>query len=230
MSKERPILFSTPMVQALLAGRKSQTRRVVKPQPNARATEIVYREAGWPGTPWHARLELPKTPRHYEVTNTYKCPYGQIGDILWVREAFCFGSEDCFHTFYYRASDRVDIQVDGDGFTVFNKDGSERSPWKPSIHMPKAASRIWLEITDIRVERVGEISEPDAVAEGIEDLTDGQNLSFKDYMKGRHPLTAVASYKSLWESINGPESWEVSPWVWTVEFRILSTTGKPSNL
>lgn len=201
MKKETPILFSTPMVQALLAGRKSQTRRIVKPQPLYK----TYSKYVMPD-------DAPKKWHDCEDVTTI-CPHGEVGGILYVRETWRWAEGFSGSGWYeYKASNTDPLCT-----------------WRPSIHMPKSAARIWLEITDIRVERLQEISEGDAVAEGIEDLTEGKRLSFKDYLKGVHPLTAKASFKSLWESINGPESWEANPFCWVIKFKVLSTAGKPEN-
>jgi hypothetical protein len=184
---ERPILFTTPMVQSILDGRKTQTRRVMKIQPDGRGTRCtnVYFED------WHGR-EL-------------KCPYGKIGDVLWVRETW--SKTDSGHIIY-RATNK--------GFNPI---------WKPSIFMPKEACRIRLEITNIRVERLQDISEEDAIAEGI-GAGFQMNAGWPDYQHIKNGVcsltqdTAEMSYASLWESINGNGSWSKNPWVWVIEFRI----------
>lgn len=158
--KERPILFSTPMVRAILDGSKTQTQRVVKHKQ----------------TPWN--------PDHIAWDMT-TCPYGKAGDRLWVREAFCDARQGSYGRVLYRASGDVCCR------------------WHPSIHMPREISRITLEITDVRVEMLQDISEDDAEAEGI-------------YTAPSCP--AYDSFASLWKSINGAESWHENPWVWVVEF------------
>lgn len=186
--KERPILFSGPMVRAILDGRKTQTRRVVKPQPFSNE---------------EYRFNFPKPLRGgllaCNYLSSHLCPCGQPGDWLWVRETWCHEFEGGY---LYRADDLSGLApefVDGDG----NPTG--RSGWKPSIHMPRAASRITLEITGVRVERLQEISEDDAIAEGVVGHEEIQPAS--------------AYYRELWESINGHGSWDANPWVWVVEFR-----------
>ena len=144
-----------------------------------------------------------------------KCPYGAPGDWLWVRETFCHKSDDgrivynkdgnfdpsCF---YYRATDATPEAIDDDGHMRYCKDGTQSSPWKPSIFMPRYASRITLEVTGIRVERLQDISQPDACSEGTPSI------------KG---CSEQEAYAALWAKTNGPESWDANPWVWIVEFK-----------
>lgn len=199
--KERPILFSTPMVRAILEGRKSQTRRIMKPQP-----EYSEGMSKW--------VLYPKQhPTVYaDLINAYKyCPYGQVGDILWVRETWAYrrpiDAEQDWCSYYYYATD-YDEYVDR---------------WKPSIFMPKEASRLKLKVTNIRVERIQGISYEDAVLEGIESSNEFQSNEgylhqYKDYIVDDFALDAVDSYHTLWESINGKYSWQSNPWVWVIEF------------
>ena len=208
-AKERPILFSGDMVRAILDGRKTMTRRVVKIAQHPQAERVQHFE----GLRWdwlrYDGLRLA----------TFKCPYGKEGDRLWVRESFCEafsnyeeGGEQT--TVYYRADGQEVVVDDGDGYAETNKDGTLKSPWKPSIHMPRWASRITLEITDIRVERLQDISEEDAQAEGA---------PLELGVLERTILGAKARYRSgfvrLWESINGPGSWDANPWVWCISFK-----------
>ena len=210
--KERPILFSTEMVRAILDGRGTQTRRTRGlsfiehiPFGTGLYKEPYQKEDGQ----WYYQVQ---TKVDDSQENLLKCPYGQIGDVLWVRETWLSdprgsvdGKSDCF---YYKA-DLPDPST-WNGY------------WKPSIFMPKAACRIRLQITNIRVERVQNITEADAIAEGIEfwysDLF--QETRYKDYMC---PIsdwrTPISSYRSLWEKINGKGSWESSPWVWCISFK-----------
>ena len=228
--KERPILFSAPMVRAILEGKKTQTRRVIKPQPEnlveGKAINIPYGyypdryngENLWTfwgpkGSKDQGKCTLPLS----------KCPYGQRGDRLWVREAFhiCPHHED----YFYRADDEnLPLKC------------KAHTKWKPSIHMPRRASRITLEITGIRVERLQDISEEDAVAEGVpEDMTyvpiqigheatealkDGGHTHFLERMVNP-PITQDwrQGFFRLWESINGKKSLDANPWVWVVEFK-----------
>lgn len=203
--KERPILFSAPMVRALLNCTKSQTRRIVKP------SHIKFFEPSM-----NASLERSPT------LATAFCPYGQPGDRLWVRETWQgpLIDEELEEEFHqspdyfkkpefcaYRATDTLD---------AINADG-EALGWRPSIHMPRWASRILLEITAVRIERLADISKDDAMAEGIVlqpdggfGLADSTHYNFSD---------PTDSYCSLWESINGAGAWFANPWVWVVEFQ-----------
>ncbi len=211
--KERPILFSGPMVRAILSGRKTQTRRVCK-MGNA---ECGVRNEG------PIVVQQPATGPAVCVAKdvpTLKCPYGARGDRLWVRETH-FESRKWRHAPLFAAAPdfiyRADYEYREELSSVI---GCHQ--WKPSIFMKREASRITLEIVSVRVERLQEISEGDAVAEGIErDAAEFKNYNVKD--KGFPWLggvgAAVLSYKTLWESINGAGSWEANPWVWVVEFK-----------
>lgn len=183
--KGRPILFSGEMVRAILDGRKTQTRRVIKPQP---ADDI--KPANFPNPKVHGWMS---SLRHqYGSKTAHICPYGQIGDLLWVREKFSLCRFDGGELWYW---------ADG------SPGGGDWTKPKPSIFMPRWASRITLEITDVRVERVQDISNDDALAEGI----DRTNTSIKGYARQR--------FEQLWASINGNASWDANPWVWVIEFQ-----------
>ncbi len=199
---ERPVLFSGPMVRALLAGTKTQTRRVFKTRN---------------GGVWPNPNDLPGMQ---QVLRT--CPYGKPGDRLWVRETWM----ECGLT---RLGLMQAAFYAADGQTYCDTTASPPTvrKWKPSIHMPRWASRITLEITSVRVERLQNISEADAVAEGVfrkvgntpigdmvETATDGQ-LIYVD------PSQAREEYRRLWEQINGPGSWAENPWVWVIQFKRL---------
>lgn len=217
--KERDILFSAPMVRTILEGRKTVTRRVVKlpPAPDHlgewqagtigadMAQNSTGRAIPLQGCIWHTR-----------TGKSLMCPYGQPGDRLWVRETFfqmphpadCGLTRDAIpHSWdsacadagrlIYRADRGAEIAIDG-------------MRWKPSIHMHRAASRITLEVTGVRVERLNQISESDAQAEGAEPSIVGDS---NDHLKYR------AGFYHLWESINGEGSWHDNPWVWVVEFK-----------
>lgn len=230
MAKEIPILFSTPMVKAILEGRKTQTRRTVNFKKIAKVTGCTK------GT-----LAYSDTFKSWAVFNgngdadlcLVNCPYGQPGDLLWVRETWreynwtgdqWTTSEQRFE--YAADNPEMVTMIDGDGFQMFNKNGTEKFlPWKPSIHMPKDRARIWLQVESVGVERLQDISEEDARAEGIRECTDP--LGGWTYKKAFGWLTAKEAYQSLWESINGPDSWEANPFVWKISFKVLSTNGKP---
>ena len=246
-TKDRPILFSAPMVRALLASTKTQTRRIVKPQPPADKQRSAWYEPGIMG--W-AQEEVPAQHWH-----RVRSPYGQPGDRLWVREAWGYFDPDCsgenqdddegpgMH-------DSPDLMEEGNPLRNFWRRrvayratweepkygiGPDKpARWRPSIHMPRWASRITLEVTDVRVERLQDISEADAQAEGIERLPapviggwSGLNrFTLKGMGAGAcaglvswNAPTATELYQRLWTEINGPESWDANPWVWAVSFR-----------
>lgn len=223
--KERPILFSGPMVRAILEGRKTQTRRVVKPLKTSGLIRwnpvILNGSGGWSD----------------EHGSPIKCPYGKPGDRLYVRETWGVGTrpdpwQGCVDGVEYRAD--LEYLEDGDDLELNTEPDIDYSKysgrgWRPSIHMPRAACRILLEITDIRAERLQDISEQDAIAEGVENFqwldphTEEIKPAFLNYMPTgyRSMMTAKASFESLWHSINGPESWNQNPFVWVVEFKKL---------
>lgn len=203
--KERPILFSSPMVKAILEGKKTQTRRVLKKQPNTetigfdqltfqketnRWNGYVKDEDG--GTSWNAELRL--------------CPFGQVGDRLWVRETWAWCSKNKGHYIY---------KADGDGFSTCHVKDYK---WKPSIHMPRKASRITLGITNIKVERLQEISSIDCHNEGADEALAGKSFPLKEQR-----LTVIQhGFAWLWDQINGKKyPWESNPWVWVIEFKVL---------
>lgn len=212
--RERPILFSGPMVRALLAGTKTQTRRVVKPQPDSTHSGFPYWNVGGYRASW-CRSAADGGP--LEPANPLACSYGQPGDRLWVRETWCRKWDDergFLDECWYRASNPDVVSVDA----------MEKSPWKPSIHMPRWASRILLEITDVRVERLQDISEADARAEGIECMAGDPECGYRNYLDKTSQdwtLSPRESFQSLWESINGPASWSANPCVWPLDLRRL---------
>ncbi|WLI49288.1 hypothetical protein [Pseudomonas sp. FP833] len=218
--KERPILFSAPMVRAILEGRKTVTRRVMKLQPDADATITVesynvavtnrrgYQEAGPEifGAWWR------------DGESGCKCPYGQPGDRLWVRETWYCDHFEVMRGPYLKPDDLDIREALEDGTLVYAADGlssyeQEQPTWKPSIHMPRWASRILLEITDVRVERLQDISRADIRAEGLqcppELASDDVSPNYRDW----YP----AAWRELWESTGG--DWNANPWVWVVEFK-----------
>ncbi len=215
-AKERPILFSAPMVRAILEGRKTVTRRAL----NERALKNI----GY-GVQLGECHELPSEgPLHPNSIGYYNdfCPFGQPGDRLWVRETWG-------HTHNVNGQDdwpgRPHIAREGDkSVTIYRADGpwswcdddgfgSDRSYWKPSIHMFRSDSRILLEITEVRVERLQAISRADIRAEGLvcppELASDDVSPNYRDW----YP----AAWRELWESTGG--DWEANPWVWVVEFK-----------
>lgn len=227
--KEIPILFSTPMVQAILQGRKTQTRRIpIETISIDKMGNLIMGK-------WNYGQHLDRRPQ-FENLISLKSRW-KIGDVLWVRETFrkyCHVDENGYTRYDKEiiefAADNPPMlnEVDGDGCLMFKKDGSEKFiPWRPSIHMPKNAARIWLHVTNVRVERLQDISEEDAKAEGVEMITGGA-FPYKHYGNDSASCAnAIASFESLWREINGDESWEANPLVWAISFKTLSTTGKP---
>lgn len=225
--RERPILFSGDMVRAILEGRKTQTRRVIKSNqrlpsyfgPAGDTQDLI----NWgyeceAGTYAVLARDVPESER--EECWSLPCPYGAPGDRLWVRETWCQAADPITSKttdrVLYRATDECEFLDDGDGFPVENKDGSYKSPWRPSIHMPRWACRLVLEVTDVRVERLRGIHWTDMVAEGV-------NCPAHDFSGGfccsECPDRRLA-FARLWDSINKKKHpWESNPWVWVVEFR-----------
>lgn len=217
--KERPILFSGPMVRAILEGRKTVTRRVMKPQPDFLGSMVD------PNTPFKTL----DAGLHARIT----CPYGEPGDRLWVRETWTDVNMCGAPALAYRADEDIRDLMEEPGFLddrgAFNYDDPRVKPypfacwyaeldqarWRPSIHMPRWASRILLEITSVRVERLQDISEEQAIAEGP------PGLAFPA-PPGSHWVTEDGrrrAFMRLWDDVNGAGAWDANPWVWVVEFK-----------
>lgn len=210
--KSRPILFSAAMVRAIIDGRKTQTRRSVKFKP-PNITQLPYMEYARDGMPifWSSPPnESIRMSDYYD--HGFPCPYGEPGDRLWVRETVkaTFSEEglDCVH---YISDDRCRAICDNEAtaWAKMRDYAGGRSKIVPSIHMPRWASRITLEITDIGVERLSEISRGDCMAEGC---------PFPNIAKETDPQSW---YRDLWESIHGAGSWSANPWVWVIEFKVV---------
>ena len=199
--KERPILMNGAMVRATLAGSKTQTRRIINPQPQM-VTE--KRIEPWQGDPAALRSLLAESGR--------KCPYGQHGEQIWVRETFAIDDDGYVESAVYRA--------DGMALPVLPAT-SKPNKWRPSIHMPRWASRILLEIVLVRVERLQDISDADIEAEGIDmdaldEAQDRYDTIAKDgNASGR--ATMRTAWRELWESTGG--DWDSNPWLWVIEFK-----------
>lgn len=216
--KERPILFSSEMVKAILDGRKTQTRRVIKEFPVE-----GFRWAGWVVSSVDKKDEgkatiAPESNSEYCITGNIKksCPHGKIGDILYVREAFHVWIPNGKEIPHYRATNRDRI--------------CEELGWKPSIHMPKKFSRIKLEITGIRVERLQDITDKDCIAEGIDlkDFCVCPDDEFIDGVRfclncGKRFTDIKGEFEELWDSINEKRGYgfEKNPWCWALEFKKL---------
>ncbi len=215
--KERPILFSAPMVRAILDGRKTQTRRVIKGQDLWGDFIVSHRQI----EPGVFRMDgaEPINAAMHGNDRTFidvRAPYGQPRDQLWVRETIELRTipGNSFPSPVY-AADGAHVM---DGENKASNHEFMRRRVHPSIHMPRWASRILLEITDVRVERLQDISYADAQAEGWNPLADdGRNPN---------PLDPRAWYRHLWESINGPGSWDANPWVWAIGLRVLKNKKK----
>lgn len=203
--KERPIIFSAPMVRAILEGRKTQTRRIVKDNPVDIVTLIGAddKPTGEYGLCFHPSV----------IERRVSCPYGQPGDRLWVRERGWMAPSKTAFTPYV-GNERSSPPLNPDNL-----------PYKacPSIHMPRWASRIDLEITGIRVERLCNITPEDCWAEGLEAwLENDDNLpKYEDGSPGKY-MNEKTAFRALWQSINGPGSWIENPWVWAVKFKRIS--------
>ena len=218
--KIKPILFSTPMVQAILKGKKTQTRQKIKPHKNlhggveADTEKLIYIN-------WDANgNELHQKPKH------------KIGDILWVREAWSDYDNQANYYIY-----RADYDKAATGFW-YEEEQINWCPfpkWKSPIIMPKDAARIFLEITNVRIEQLQDISEEDAVKEGIY-AKPGSVSGTRWYRKfitesearieGLFTKSAKECYQTLWESIHGKESWDYNPYVWVYEFKTIKRLTK----
>lgn len=225
--KETGLMFKAPLVRSILDGTKTQTRRLVKPQPAPNTPHDG-------GTKWIAQdgLHVPVgSVGHLSLRykQGIRCPMGQPGDRIYVRETFVQGHD------YDAVTDRLRTHDDAgnplpmktwfratDEATWCDEDGWEaKTPWKPAIHMPKALARIWLDITGVRLERLQDISAADAIAEGIEGpFANGPWRNYQSdgywFPEGKD-IAPILSYRSLWESTGG--DWAANPWVWVIDFK-----------
>lgn len=244
--KEHPIIFSAPMVRAILAGKKTQTRRIIKPQPSPEADVMRRRnldENLW----WPVRFENDTGYTAVDNTRDWKCPYGTVGGRLWVRESFIIESFSGGVAHIRYKSDN------GQSIVTDLRKLPSRLGGVPSIHMPRYCSRILLDITDIRGERLHDISGADAAAEGFEPDWDafdeatfemdgweepeefieeceqegdwvnfGRNLVYSrehgEWRRDRQDYATKLALRKTWEDINGPKSWTDNPMVWAVSF------------
>lgn len=257
---ERPILFNGEMVRAILDGRKTQTRRVVKPQPPVEATSAGTYCA--PGKDYDGQWEwMTGDPKDIDTWGAidvpeFLCPYGQPGEGLWVREtwadvncedgpALCYKADRTVRTWHefsesfgpdYGAGPSMDYKSYPGQYCMWWSDllnGEPDHSWTPSIDMPRWASRIQLKVTNVRVERLQDISESDAKAEGVREhiyeatgdhpemigyITDADGPD--DGTGDAAHVTPVGAFQNLWDSINTPRGfgWDTNPWVWVVEF------------
>lgn len=199
-TKIKPILFSTPMIQAIKMRLKTQTRRVVKEKSDA----YKFLKCGF-------TADYVLGPGNEDILPIKR------GDILWVRETF-FDSEKYKNAPLFEGKNQYIYKADGCDIGCHQ--------WRPSIFMPKDACRIFLRVVDVTIERLHSIHSDDAIAEGIETTwihDDPRNSKYKNYINdGNGSLSPIGSYKSLWNSINGPESWDANPWVWVYEFEVMT--------
>lgn len=212
----KPILFSTPMVQAILNGEKTMTRRAIK---NIDPLSKYLPEYTIAGFIFIEPSEFEK-PDDLKIASVLNCPYGQVGDVLWVRETFREIQQDSGGPRYeYKATETINLT----------------DKWKPSIFMPKAACRIFLKITNIRVEKLHDITGSDAMKEGVRIPVNGKNVivnitdKYKaiDFMphgvltkqfKPTQTEWLKAFFFELWCKINGKESYQQNPWLWVISF------------
>ncbi|EKE1693900.1 hypothetical protein OTU53_003585 [Salmonella enterica] len=207
--KERGMIFNAEMVNAILSGRKTQTRRPIK-WKQTRFTEIAERDDGslWP---WAEDCE-----RGGDIW--FACPFGEVGDRIWVRETWQVihdHIDESSHVEYRTYAPSIQKEKDRYWHAVYAEHFGDESredrgfPWRPAIHMPRWASRITLEITDVRVERLRGLSEEDAKSEGIIPSAGGV-LPGWEYR---------INFRDLWMDIYGTDNWEANPWVWVIEFK-----------
>lgn len=223
---ERPILFKGPMVRGIFGDVKTQTRREMDPQPPREAAVVdPYNGNYGHFTAWSADHKMFLEPGNVKGTAHWRCRQGVPGDRLWVRETWLpFIPEHVIDGKKYAY--RADIARDFEDVERCREELHYK--WKPSIFMPREASRLTLEITGLRAQKLQEISEADARAEGIREVTkDGVVKKYCVYDRGdmssvpwaEMPRTAVEAYRALWETINGKGSWDRNPWVWVIEFK-----------
>ncbi|MDR1889342.1 MAG: hypothetical protein LBQ81_08225 [Zoogloeaceae bacterium] len=215
--KERPIIFSAPMVRTILEDRKNMTRQVINYLPGFRMI-TEFKPSDTPGYKWTFR----DIQMMWHDIKELECPYGKPGDRLWVKETFAtkslVGNSIMSYPIYRADGERMGVK------------------WAPSIHMPRWASRILLEITDVRVDRLQDITEEDAIAEGIKKLSKDNGRTWKYGIPDNDGLpgndnhgwpwqewcnTPIDAFRKLWDSINSARGygWKENPWVWVIEFR-----------
>ncbi len=221
---ERGMIFNAEMVRALLDGRKTQTRRNVKGTDGA---VKFCKEWDINGEEIFVVLGEKDHTGMNPVLGAISCPFGGVGDRIWVREtARCEWQRGDFKNAAFETG--VTYKANGERQTFSSAEQHKTFPrrshaangdraWHPSIHMPRWASRITLEITDVRVERLNAISQEDAQAEGME-LT-GWRPTYSDPDSGGEAMTPYDNFAELWSSIYGDESWKANPWVWVISFK-----------
>lgn len=240
---ERGMIFNSDMVRAILDGRKTQTRRVMKPQPDS----CPPPRGGhwWPSnkhrTMLHVEEALQNSEGIWEGIVGDACPFGDVGDRIWVRETWAEAGASAPDLKLYRANYPAHVPTHYE-----NVPPAEDVRWTPSIHMPRWASRIVLEITGVRVERLNSISDADCIAEGIIPVPkdrDDDHQFWRDYRLSGDGTFCVhsprESFASLWKSVRGksfeqeedtgPGSWHANPWVWVIEFKRIEGDGHATD-
>jgi hypothetical protein len=224
--KETGLMFKAPLVRAILSGQKTQTRRIVKPAPAAdQPLQHITTETGLVYARSMERIYF-QNPRRIR----WESPVGKPGDRIYVRETWqgpLMSSKE-WEDHYFSEADEIPAKFRSPAHCQYAADGGPPpefmtmddeivSRWKPSIHMPKWAARIWLEITGVRVERLQQITDADLEREGIQEYID----------KGDdHDGTPRDTFRKLWETTGG--DWATNPWVWVIDFKTISTTGRPA--
>lgn len=232
--RERAINMHETEVRAILAGRKTQFRRIIQPQP-FKSPVRTYKwkwlptKNNTPSVSWNGNVSIPCPCPQCSLWTRF-CPFGTVGDRLWVRETWTRDHEAFYPHFpiVYRADRGYDYERNERG-EVYSPEQKAWYPyrWRSSMHMSRWASRITLEVSGLRVERLQDISEKDAIAEGIESRQKayGSGISWKYYgwleKHDQWSASPIHSFESLWQSINKPESWAANPWVWVVEFKVV---------
>ena len=218
------MLFSTEMVQAILAGRKTQTRRTKGLHLINSGPDYWEFNGGGIYAKADSSMNVPITYWFFVFKNTIteekiqiKCPYGQLGDVFWVRESF-FCTKYYEHTPIFKNKGKY-VYKASDNFIGCHK-------WKPSIHMPKKAARLFLRIKDIRVERLRDMFHSDARAEGVDFIEGISGNFYYNYLTLDYGCNELFSFMTLWQKINGEKSWEENPWVWVIKFEKIE---KPEN-
>lgn len=202
--RERGMIFNAEMVRAILEGRKTQTRRVMKMQPELNGNLYEVYGAGWSKD----MKSVPAVPGHSLACN---CPFGIIGDRLWGRETYrVMGCATDVARLMYKASERNSFTESTRAIPVETCTKQPSQNWTPSIHMPRWASRITLEITNVRIERLHSINEADARAEGV--------------TAASGPVEAQLAFYEIWRAIYGNDEWKANPWVWVIEFKRVEAT------
>lgn len=232
--KQTGLMFKGELVRAILEGRKTQTRRVMKPQP---ATVERWKH-GEPTLETSANWTVMRdaSGKGWSNCGPFRCPYGKTGDLIYVRENFYQDGQWCLRTGcepddpngrFWSGSSRILFAADCGGNLPPPMDSMSTWRSRPSIHMPKWAARIWLEIAGVRVERLQDISNEDALAEGVNRISHGREGYFYSAIRNdQHPKNWCYpddAFRELWDSTGG--DWSANPWVWVIDFK---RTNKPA--